>query len=116
MTTSGPTSSANHAPDGPTVLWENISGRFIHFKDYRCSIKMDRPAKVARDGSRRRCRRSPTPSSRKPCSPPWSASADWQLANPSRHKPTDWTQGAGDTGIMALAGISADPKYRDAMV
>ena len=41
---------------------------------------------------------------------------DWQLANPSKHKPTDWTQGAGYTGIMALAGISADPKYRDAMV
>ena len=41
---------------------------------------------------------------------------DWQLANPSKHRPTDWTQGAGYTGIMALAGISADPKYRDAMV
>jgi rhamnogalacturonyl hydrolase YesR len=42
--------------------------------------------------------------------------ADWQLANPSRHSPTDWTQGAGYTGIMALAGISGDSKYRDAMV
>ena len=42
--------------------------------------------------------------------------ADWQLANPSAHKPTDWTQGAGDDGFMALAGISGDPKYRDAML
>ena len=42
--------------------------------------------------------------------------ADWQLANPSQHKPTDWTQGAGDAGIMALAGISGDAKYRDAML
>ncbi len=42
--------------------------------------------------------------------------ADWQLANPSRHKPTDWTQGAGDAGFMALAGISGDVKYRDAML
>src|SRR5258705_6292052 len=42
--------------------------------------------------------------------------ADWQLANPSKHPPTDWTQGAGYTGIMALAGISGDTKYRDAMV
>ncbi|MBC8095946.1 MAG: glycoside hydrolase family 88 protein [Akkermansiaceae bacterium] len=42
--------------------------------------------------------------------------ADWQLANPSRHKPTDWTQGAGYTGIMALSRISANPKYRDAMI
>ena len=42
--------------------------------------------------------------------------ADWQLANPSKHKTTDWTQGAGDAGMMALAGISGDAKYRDAML
>ena len=42
--------------------------------------------------------------------------ADWQLANPSKHKPTDWTQGAGYAGFMALAGISGDAKYRDAML
>ncbi len=42
--------------------------------------------------------------------------ADWQLANPSKHKTTDWTQGAGDAGFMALAGISGDAKYRDAML
>jgi len=42
--------------------------------------------------------------------------ADWQLANPSSHAPGDWTQGAGYTGMMALAGISGDPKYRDAMM
>ena len=42
--------------------------------------------------------------------------ANWQLANPSKHKATDWTQGAGDAGMMALAGISGDVKYRDAML
>ena len=42
--------------------------------------------------------------------------ADWQLANPSKHKATDWTQGAGDAGMMALAGISGDVKYRNAML
>jgi rhamnogalacturonyl hydrolase YesR len=42
--------------------------------------------------------------------------ADWQLANPSLHKPTDWTQGAGYAGFMALAGISGDTKYRDAIM
>jgi unsaturated rhamnogalacturonyl hydrolase len=42
--------------------------------------------------------------------------ADWQLANPSKHKETDWTQGAGDTGFMALAGISGSARYRDAML
>src|ERR1035437_10857070 len=42
--------------------------------------------------------------------------ADWQLAHPSAHKPTDWTQAAGDAGLMALVGISGDAKYRDAML
>ncbi len=42
--------------------------------------------------------------------------ADWQLAHPSKHNPTDWTQGAGDAGLMALAGISGDAKYRNAML
>jgi unsaturated rhamnogalacturonyl hydrolase len=42
--------------------------------------------------------------------------ADWQLANPSTNRPTDWTEGTLDTGIMALGGISGDPKYLDAMV
>jgi rhamnogalacturonyl hydrolase YesR len=42
--------------------------------------------------------------------------ADWQLAHPSTHKRTDWTQGAGDAGFMALAGISGDAKYRNAML
>jgi unsaturated rhamnogalacturonyl hydrolase len=42
--------------------------------------------------------------------------ADWQLANPSKHRPDDWTQAVGYNGIMALAGISGDRKYRDAMV
>lgn len=41
--------------------------------------------------------------------------ADWQLAHPSRHPPTDWIVGAGDTGIMALSEVSANPKYLDAM-
>jgi rhamnogalacturonyl hydrolase YesR len=40
--------------------------------------------------------------------------ADGQLAHPSAHKPTEWTQGAGDAGLMALVGISGDAKYRDA--
>jgi rhamnogalacturonyl hydrolase YesR len=39
--------------------------------------------------------------------------ADWQLANPSKHPLTDWTQGAGSAGMMALAGISGT-RYFDA--
>jgi unsaturated rhamnogalacturonyl hydrolase len=42
--------------------------------------------------------------------------ADWQLAHPSAHLTTEWTQGAGDAGMMALADISGDPKYRDALL
>jgi unsaturated rhamnogalacturonyl hydrolase len=42
--------------------------------------------------------------------------ADWQLANPSRHRPTEWTQGAGYTGIMALSQISASSRFETAML
>jgi rhamnogalacturonyl hydrolase YesR len=41
--------------------------------------------------------------------------ADWQLAHPATNHPTGWVQAAGDAGMMALAGIAGDPKYRDAM-
>jgi hypothetical protein len=37
----------NHAPEGPAVLWQNLSGRYVHFTDYRSSIKTDRPARIA---------------------------------------------------------------------
>ncbi len=42
--------------------------------------------------------------------------ADWQLAHPVTNRPTGWVVAVGDAGIMALAGISGDPKYRDAML
>jgi rhamnogalacturonyl hydrolase YesR len=41
--------------------------------------------------------------------------ADWQLANPVTLRPTGWICSVGDVGMMTLAGISGDPKYRDAM-
>jgi rhamnogalacturonyl hydrolase YesR len=42
--------------------------------------------------------------------------ADWQIAHPSEHKPTDWTQAAYYTGAMALAEISKSPRFHDAMM
>ena len=42
--------------------------------------------------------------------------ADWQLAHPPTNRPTSWIEAAGDDGLMALAGISGDAKYRDAML
>lgn len=42
--------------------------------------------------------------------------ADWQLDHPSAHPATDWTQAAGDAGMMALAGIARRPKYEEAML
>jgi len=42
--------------------------------------------------------------------------ADWQLAHPIMLRPTGWICSVGDVGMMALAGISGDPKYRDAML
>jgi unsaturated rhamnogalacturonyl hydrolase len=41
--------------------------------------------------------------------------ADWQLVNPSKHHPLDWTHGALYPGYMALDGIQANSKYRDAV-
>jgi hypothetical protein len=35
-----------HAPGGPTVLWMNLSGRYRHYTDYRCSIMTDLPGRV----------------------------------------------------------------------
>ncbi len=98
----------HHAADGPTVLWQNLSGRYVHFTDYRCAIKMDRLTAP----------QPPVSAAMEPAAilNAMERAADWQLANPSRHKPTDWTQGAGYAGIMALAGISGDAKYRDAML
>jgi len=42
--------------------------------------------------------------------------ADWQLAHPETNRPTGWICAVGDAGMMALAGISGDAKYRDAML
>ena len=42
--------------------------------------------------------------------------ADWQLAHPVANPPIGWEAAVGDAGIMALAGISGVPKYRDAML
>ncbi|HEX2854829.1 MAG TPA: glycoside hydrolase family 88 protein [Opitutaceae bacterium] len=42
--------------------------------------------------------------------------ADWQIANPSRHRPTDWTQGAGYAGIMVLSNISTSTRFEEAML
>ncbi|MGV7210833.1 glycoside hydrolase family 105 protein [Oxalobacteraceae bacterium A2-2] len=42
--------------------------------------------------------------------------ADWQLANPSRHRPDDWTQAVGYNGMMALAALPGQARYLAAMV
>jgi len=44
------------------------------------------------------------------------AVADWQLAHPGTNRVTGWISAVGDVGITALAGISGDPKYRQAMM
>lgn len=44
---------------------------------------------------------------------------DWQLAHPNlskEHGPTEWTQGALYTGIMALYRLTGDGKYLEAMM
>ncbi|HEV2435139.1 MAG TPA: glycoside hydrolase family 88 protein [Verrucomicrobiae bacterium] len=41
---------------------------------------------------------------------------DWELTHSATNRPTGWVQAVGDAGMMALAGISGDPKYREAML
>src|SRR5437667_10939469 len=46
--------------------------------------------------------------------------ADWQIAHPPEPRPANrardgWVQGTGYAGTMALAGISASPRFHDAM-
>lgn len=105
----------DHTPDGPTVLWVSLHGRYVDFIDYLTSIKMDCPAQSVTIAA------PPTVPAAAPMTPAavlttMQRVADWQLANPSKHKTTDWTQGAGYAGFMALAGISKDPKYHEAML
>jgi unsaturated rhamnogalacturonyl hydrolase len=42
--------------------------------------------------------------------------ADWQLAHPVTQRPTGWICAVGDIGMMALAGVSGDPKYGNAIL
>ena len=42
--------------------------------------------------------------------------ADWQLANPSKHHPADWTHGAMYAGFAAWASMSDSDKYYDALL
>lgn len=41
--------------------------------------------------------------------------ADWQLANPAKYQPTNWTQAVGYVGFMAAAGLPDGGKYEEAM-
>jgi rhamnogalacturonyl hydrolase YesR len=100
----------NHTADGPKVLWENISGHYVRFIDYRTSIKSD--PRAAED------KPPPLSAAIKPAAilAAMERVADWQLASPSRWPPTQWTQAAGYAGLMALSRISRDSKYFDAML
>jgi unsaturated rhamnogalacturonyl hydrolase len=42
--------------------------------------------------------------------------ADWQLANPTKWKPTEWHPAAFYTGLLALADLSSSSRFHDAMV
>lgn len=96
-------------PGDPWLLWMNLDGRYVHYTDYQTSLWLNR---------------SPAPSAPEPLSPAAEPAAvlkamrrvaDWQLAHPSRVRPDDWIPAAGYTGFMALARVSGDAKYRDAM-
>ena len=76
----------------------------------RCPPVLAQPAPVGAAAAAR-----PSPSDAGEALRIMRAAADWQLAHPSRHAPYDWTQAAFYTGVMALARVSGDAKYLDAM-
>lgn len=42
--------------------------------------------------------------------------ADWQIAHPAKWQAHEWHNGAFYTGVMALAGLSASPRFQEAMI
>lgn len=42
--------------------------------------------------------------------------ADWQLTHPSKWKPLEWHNAPFYSGLMALAKVSASPRFRDKMI
>jgi rhamnogalacturonyl hydrolase YesR len=42
--------------------------------------------------------------------------ADWQLAHPAKWRPLEWHNGAFYAGVMALAQVSPNPRFHDAMM
>jgi rhamnogalacturonyl hydrolase YesR len=42
--------------------------------------------------------------------------ADWQLLQPPKYPPDDWTYGAFYAGVTALSEVADDPKYHNAMI
>jgi len=105
-----------HDATSPTVLWMNNNGGYTHFQNYRTSIKMDRPADAARPAAVTGPAAAPgKPVVIKPAEvlSVMERVADWQLANPAKHHPIGWLQGSFYAGLVALADISANPRYLD---
>ncbi len=95
----------NAPPTGPRVLWMCVDQRYEHYTRYGCSIRMDRPE---------------PPRTTDPLSPVtiqriMERVGRWQLANPARHAPWDWTNGALYAGMMALVRVSQDGRFEQAM-
>jgi rhamnogalacturonyl hydrolase YesR len=95
-----------HDVAGPTVLWLNNRGGYIHYTQYHSAVKADWNSAPVAVGDA------------KPDAvlALMERVADWQLANPGRHPTTDWTQGALYAGIMALDSVAQSPRFREAML
>ena len=90
----------------PSVLWMNLR-RYTDYRNYDALILMNDPPAPARAIS--------TQFAPGAIRADLESVAHWQLAHPGRYKTTDWTQGALYAGMMALAGISPDTRFREAM-
>ena len=102
-----PVAVAGAAPGGPGLLWLNLR-HYSLYTDYDAQVLANVPT---RGGLTIRAQLAPGS-----VRATLEAVADWQIAHPGRYRTTDWTQGALYAGMMALAGISPNPRYREAML
>ncbi len=98
-----------NAPRGePYLMWMNLSGRYVHYTDYLTSLQINRRESVALPALSDALEPAAVLASLRRV-------GDWDLAQDWRIRADDWIAGVRHTGLVALADLSGDAKYRDAL-
>jgi len=117
-----PVAVRDPAPDGPKVLWMNLSDHYRHYTQYRCSILMDHPAQTTVHKPAEKEVIAPEIFTAAAAMEPAAVLqlmrhvADWQLENPHPRRPQNhWIEATGHVGIMSLAELTGDERYAEAL-